>query len=283
VDIQNTDVLVQGKLMVSPGTTVLTPGGTPITNYVPGGQITQQDQTLPHVEIPSSLTSISGYTAPPFGVQTLAGTGRYKIPAGVDWNCTSPTKVKYLLVEGQFRMGAGCELWVENDGADGFALDTNSWGSSTEGQIIKTNTDTTARIFISNSSFNFDGNGATFDASIAEADRDTPLFQLFTTCSTPPCSYPQTSVLAQTKTFYGVVYVEDGDLAVQQGNNMGSTPATYQGSFIAGKTLQVGTVATSYTVSIHWDEQAGSVPLDGTNTRYQSGEQYYRILSWQTQ
>lgn len=288
VDIQNTDVLVQGKLLVSPGAYVLTPGGAPITNYVLE-QKQQQDQALPSVQIPSSLTGIIGYTAPPAGV-TTAGAGEYTIPPGVTWTCTGPTKVKSLDVQGEFRMGASCELLVDNGYAltPTYALDTNG-----SGKITKTETTTTARIFARDASFNLDGYGASFDSSIAEADRDPQKFQLFTTCTIPPCTYTQASLLAQAKegavgrTFYGVVYVEDGSLDVQRGR-LGGTDydATYQGAFVAGKMLNVGTVATSKTVYIHYDEQVGrgdtGVELDGSNTAYQVGDPIYRVLSWQT-
>lgn len=283
VQILTTNILVQGKLMVAPGTSVSTPGGAPITDYVPGGQIQQQDQRLPPVSsahISDVFGGIIGYSAAPPGV-TGSG-GDYTIPNGVTWTCIAPTRVKSLdvLWGGEFKMGAGCQLLVDNDNTATWALNTFSGG-----KITKTEAGTTTQIFVKNGVFNLSGYGASFlnDGTIPEADKDPPKFQLFVTC-TSPCNYTQTPILAQTRTFYGVVYVENGPLDLQRATlDAVNYDATYQGAFMAGKTLNINTVASSKTVNIHYDEQAGSVPLDGTNTQYQAGEKYYNILSWQTE
>jgi len=291
VQLQGTDILVQGKLMVTPNTTVQVPFGTTITDYVVAGQIEQQDQSLPRVQVPGALSSLAVTTAPAAGWTGFSawnGLGDFRCTGSC--TCSTPVRVKSVYVTGTLNMAEGCQILVDRCAGGvcssvpytqtpgGAAVDTDG-----SGKLQKQTSADTTQIFIRDSKFNFDGGGLTWNPIVPTADRDTPQLQLFVTCGTPPCNNSTASAFAQRQPFYGVVYVEDGNLALQRASENGNSYiATYHGAFVSGKVLSLNTVATSLTVSVHWDERAGSVNLDGTNTSYGSGDPYYRILSWQT-
>jgi hypothetical protein len=261
------------------------PGDTVSFATLPTGsrQEHHDPMELPHVTIPSSLTGIVGYSAPPAGCTGCSGTD-FNYTVSGSWPCTTPSRVKSLVITGVFQMQAGCELLVDNTeggwtGGPNALLDLNAAGT-----IVKTVTvdgsgnPSVSKIFVRDGPADLDGGGATFDSLITPAARRPELFQLYATCTTPPCT--NTSIaLRQRQPFYGIAYAEDGFLEVGAASeNTVTFDATYYGAFVAGgqlllkgiyrdQTSPPDGIAEPYVVRAHYDETLKDLSLDGTGAR----------------
>jgi len=132
VEILGSDVLVQGKLMVTSTTTVSTPGNSPITNFVIGGQIEQQEQALPRVQVPAALSSLAVTTQPVggwSGFSSWNNLGDFRCTGSC--SCSTPVRVKSLYVTGTLTLNEGCQLLVDRC-AGGTTLQFNSRTIRTE-------------------------------------------------------------------------------------------------------------------------------------------------------
>lgn len=256
----------------------------------PNAVMPQSIQVLPTaVTVPTALTALTVTTTV---TPTWTGfTGNY---AG-DFTCTgtcvcsSPTHIKSLYVTGTVQMDAGCQLFVDRQDSTvpytlvpgGAILDTDGTG-----QLIKTSSTETTKIFIKDGAFNLDGQGMNWAAAIGEAARIPERLQLYATGTNAA------GALAQSQPFYGMVFVADpdgnaseaGELSLLPGNTNGVlSTGMYHGAFIAGGRMIISnTNAGMYDVIIRYDEALRGLLLDGSGNRIDGGFRYTLLRrSWQ--
>lgn len=253
--VENPYSSVKGTATYQTGETVQIAAGATITGGVTAGPARP---TLPHVTIPSSLTSLPITTTlgHPSGV-TETGTGHFSINSGT-YTCTQPLHIRSLyLYGGTFELADGCQLFIDstgsspqfkpiavNNGSNGIGFDTDG------GQLLKTGTGTT-QIFVRDTSVDLDGNGIHYADTVPVADRKPVNLQLYVTYdNTRDCNVSGNcnrnswgTSLRQQADFYGVIYMEGSGGTLYNGREAtmqldrasrggGSSNANYYGMFV---------------------------------------------------
>ena len=177
----------------------------------------------------------------------------------------------------------GCKLYIERPAGD-LVESRNSFNSNGSARFtVASDVTTQITVFVKDGGFDLDGPGLVNETQQPEK------FQLYVTGNSSIGGLIS-GHLAQTATFYGVVYVEDtdangsgaGDIYIERGSENGvPSSATYYGAFVAGGYLVMSDAATSYSVTMHYDESLRGLPLDGSGRIAASTDLHYRIRLWQ--
>lgn len=245
--------------------------------------VTQPAQQLPSVIIPSSLGSLGVTTTTKPGWSGFGYSGAGDFNCGGTCTCSTAVRVKGLYVTGTLNMDTGCQILIDRC-AGGTCMSTPGGTLNTDasGRLMKTAATEVTQIFLRDGDSSLDGGGVQWSSSIPQADRRPERLQIYATGTGAAVTLAMKPHVDGSP-FYGVVYVDNGDLAVTQGSeNAGLYDTEYFGAFVAGKLLNIYGNGGKQAL-IHYDRALQGLKLDGTGRIVNPGEGVYRIRTWQVQ
>lgn len=285
---------VKGQAMITSAASWQIDGQGTSSSDVTGGSpagmpTTQMDQKLPAVAIPLSLSSLPITTGVTPGWSGFVGDASGNWSCSGICTCSEPVHIKALYdITGTMNIDGNCQIFIEKLDSPHATqrLNTNASG----GKIVKKNGTFTTQIFIKDGGFDLKGGGAIWDNAIALADRKPEKFQIYVTGANSNSAIGQRCYDANTHegSFFGVVYVENGDLNLWHGDEAGTLyAAEYFGAFASGKqtTIWENVAGNGHFVWVHFDKALLGLALNGTgrppgDTTYGAARKQWRIKSW---
>jgi hypothetical protein len=266
------------------GDAYVPPGNVSQIDYaadLAGSIITQRAQQLPRIVVPSSLASLGVTTTTSTGWSGFSYDGVGGFSCYGTCTCDTAVRIKGLYVTGTLQMQDGCQILIDRC-AGGTCLSTPGGTLNTDGTGTLMKMDGTAvnQIFLRDGDSSLDGGGIQWSSTIPAANRLPERLQIYGT-GTGVGIHLAMRPHANGSPFYGVVYVDTGDVSVAHGSENGFLyDAEYYGAFIAGKLLHIfGNSGRQAFVA--YDRTLQGLKLDGSGTRTgNTREGVCKIRSW---
>ncbi|MBI4003596.1 MAG: hypothetical protein HY353_01110 [Candidatus Omnitrophica bacterium] len=279
----NPDVLISlDPFYVVNGNAYVPTGSSPQIDAgdLAGSVVTQRPQPKPAIVVDPSLASLSVTTSNITGWSGFSANGSGGFSCGGTCTCYTAVRVKGVYVSGRLEIYDGCQILIDRC-AGGTCMSTPGGTLNTDGSgvLMKMNGTAVNKIFLRDGDSSLDGGGIQWTSSIPQADRRPERLQLYGTGAGVGIHLAM-KPHADGSPFYGVVYVDTGDVSVAQGSENGGVYNTeYFGAFVAGKLLHIYGNGGKQAL-VHYDRALRGLKLDGTGRTVTPGQGVCRIRSW---